>query len=229
MKEVGFTTRFVTPMSDGSGGKDYTGLSYHTDIMSIHAGKGSKGQEATAKAKGIDLWYYNTSKDRFGWGFFPWARGVTGRWEWHWMWSDSTGVGGYPGRESYSPFSGQNGYTIPAPWADGRGGFLFKTHMAHIADGITDRAYLHTVEELIKAKPNTPAAVKAKELLASIKEGVPPYPHNDAYHKAAHHADEWRAKLAAAIIELEECLNARQRLSEAPDQMHDPLPISFRP
>ncbi|MFC1582598.1 hypothetical protein ACFL4W_03560 [Planctomycetota bacterium] len=202
MGEVGFTTRFVTPMGDGSRETDYTSLADHADIISIHAGAGSKGQEAAAKAKGKALWFYNTSSDRFSWGFYPWARGVTGRWEWHWMWSDGPSAGGYPGRESYSPFSGQNGYTIPAPWSAGRGGFLFKTQMARIAAGCTDRAYIYTLEELIKAKSGSAAAQAGTALLEKIKKEVPPYPHNEAYHAAAHHAAEWRAAIAKAIIAL---------------------------
>ena len=42
MKQAGFATAFVTPMSDSSGGKDYTSLVDHADILSVHAGAAPK-------------------------------------------------------------------------------------------------------------------------------------------------------------------------------------------
>ena len=69
MAKAGIKTRFVTPMGDTNGGKDYTSLVDHTDIVSIHAWPRSAKLLARTKAGGKPLWFYNCGMSRLMWGF----------------------------------------------------------------------------------------------------------------------------------------------------------------
>ena len=117
MHEAGVTS-FITPMSDKEGGKDYTILADHVDILATHAWKGSAGLIARTHEKGKTLWLYNTGMDRFSWGFYNWRARSEGRWEWHFCAPDDAARSGYPGREWYNPFTAVHGFAPYAPPAD---------------------------------------------------------------------------------------------------------------
>jgi hypothetical protein len=206
MGEIGFTTRFVTPMGDG-GALDYTELVDHTDIISIHAGVGSAKMEKRTVQSGKTLWFYNTSKSRFGWGVYPWARSASGRWEWHWCDQNGDAHAGYPGNEWYNPFTAADGYNCSAPWSKFPGGFLYKTGMVTIADGITDYAYIYNLEQAISknkaAGTKGDIVQKATDFLAEIKKSIPEYPHGQGEESADANLDSWRSQIAEFLKKLQ--------------------------
>ena len=213
---------FVTPMGDSNSGKDYTVLLDHVDIMSTHAWKGSQRllEKTRAAAPGKTLWLYNTGMDRLSWGFYNHRAGSRGRWEWHFCFAEDTAVGGYPGREWYNPFTGLHGAAPNAPEAAHRGGFLFQSAFLQVAEGINDAAYLHTLQESLKASGSAgrnPEAVKAAEaFLASLQKAIPLLPDVKGLHgddagalvgrglvdAARHRLDEWRGTWAELIFAL---------------------------
>jgi hypothetical protein len=174
LHEAGVTNVFVTPMGDSGAGKDYTALVDHHDIISTHAGKGSAKLMSATPQKGKTLWLYNTGMDRLSWGFYNWRVGSTGRWEWHFCWADGGPDNGYINEEWYNPFTGLDGAAPRAPYATQRGGILFKSSFLTTADGITDAAYLVTLEKrLAQGNVKPEIARKAKALLDTIKKEIP--------------------------------------------------------
>ncbi|MBN1809365.1 MAG: hypothetical protein JW909_09885 [Planctomycetes bacterium] len=220
MHAVGITS-FVTPMGDRQSGLDYTVLAEHADIISVHAGQGSKGLVEHTRAKGKTLWFYNTGKDRYSWGFYNWRMESKGRWEWHFNWlGDGGGKGGYPGDEWYNPFVARHGYAPNAPYSKYRGGMLYQDEYLNIAEGINDYAYLMTLEKAIernqvKGYP-IPRTQKAAAFLEALKKAIPEYPRVKGIaseadgalvgmgieDEAAHMVDQWRSKIAGLIIEV---------------------------
>jgi hypothetical protein len=179
MREAGVTS-FITPMSDKEGGKDYTILVDHVDILATHAWKQSAGLIARTHEKDKTLWLYNTGMDRFSWGFYNWRARSEGRWEWHFCWPDDAAHGGYPGREWYNPFTSVHGFAPYAPPADYPGGMLFQSKFLDVSEGITDYAYLITLNKAIQGAEREgkhPAAVKeAKAFLAALDRAIPALP-----------------------------------------------------
>ena len=212
MKEAGFTTRFVTPMGDtGStpGGKvlDYTALVDHTDIISIHAGAGSKGMQERTLQSGKALWYYNSGMSRYMWGFQPWSVGVTGRWEWHWCWSEGGGANGYPGEDWYNPFTGRGGLASNAPADKYPGGFLYRSGFLTAADGITDFAYLYSLTTAVDknkaAGAKGEAVAQAEALLKEVRAAIPRIAHSEGEDKAVEQLDAWREKIGRCLAALQ--------------------------
>jgi len=202
MAEAGVTNRFVTPMGDGSGGKDYTKLVDHADIISIHATSGSRRMMERTKRAGKTLWFYNTGMDRLVWGAYPWARGATGRFEWHWCWYEGSASGGYPGSEWYNPFTAPGGFACNAPASLHPGGFLYKTNLLTAADGITDYAYIHTLElRLGEGLADKAVGDRATALLEEIRAGTPPWPRGGDAAAARRKLDEWRRRAAGILKE----------------------------
>ncbi len=179
MHEAGVTS-FITPMGDKEGGKDYTILADHVDILSTHAWKGSAGLIARTHEKGKTLWLYNTGMDRFSWGFYNWRARSAGRWEWHFCAPDDTAHGGYPGREWYNPFTGVHGFAPYAPPAEYPGGMLFQSKFLDVSEGITDYAYLITLHKAIQSAEgdgkHTAAVKEAKAFLAALDRTIPALP-----------------------------------------------------
>jgi hypothetical protein len=210
VKEAGLTG-FITPMGDSNSGKDYSVLADEADILSVHGGKGSAKLMARATEKKRKLWLYNTGMDRFSWGFYAWRVGAVGRWEWHFSWSEDKVKGGYPGQEWYNPFTSSHGLASDAP-VDLPGGILYQSAFFDVAEGITDHAYLLTLERLIAGK-DTPAAKEARAFLAALKKAIPMYPEVKGLADADAGAlvgagikddarlqtPKWRAKLAEHI------------------------------
>jgi len=180
LHQAGVKNTFVTPMGDTQSGLDYTGLIDHVDIVSTHATPGSRKFMTDTRKKGKTLWLYNTGKDRFSWGFYNWRAGSKGRWEWHFSWTDSGADGGYPGAEWYNPFTGMHGLALNAPYHEHRGGILFQSAYLDIAEGITDYAYVYSLEQAIAAhkraaaKPET--VKRAEEFLSALKRAIPAFP-----------------------------------------------------
>ena len=151
MGEIGLR-RFVTLMADVSSGRDYTTLVDHTEIVSIHGHKGAPRIFSKAYMGGKSIWFYNIGMDRFKWGFYPWAYEAVGRFEWHWCFVDGwlKSRGGYPGREWFNPFTPMTGNAPNAPITDSNpGGFLYTSALFTAADGITDYAYLVTLQKRV--------------------------------------------------------------------------------
>ena len=211
---------FVTPMGDTGSGKDYVPLAEHVDIVSTHATKGSARFMARTKELGKTLWLYNSGMDRLSWGFYNWRVGSRGRWEWHFCWGDDGAVGGYPGREWYNPFTSMHGFAPNAPLDRFPAGLLYQSLFLQVADGITDYAYLCTLEEALKAAEKNAAkaatVAEAKAFLAALQRAIPELPGvkglatpedgalvgmgiEDA---AVQHLDDWRAKLASFLTTL---------------------------
>jgi hypothetical protein len=177
LKEGGIFPTFVTPMGDKQSGKDYTSLIDHADIVSTHAGKGSEQlMKLTPERKKL-LWLYNTGMDRLSWGFYNWRVGSIGRWEWHFCSSDGGPNNGYANDDEwYNPFTGKDGDAPHAPAAL-PGSMLFKSGFFTCSEGITDSAYIVTLEKAIAANEanaaKSAAVAKAKEFLAGLKTTIP--------------------------------------------------------
>lgn len=167
---------FVTPMADTNSGKDYIVLADELDIVSIHAWKPSERLMERAQKNKKTLWLYNTGMDRFSWGFYNWRAGSEGRWEWHFCWSEDNTKGGYLGREWYNPFTGSHGFAPHAP-ASYPGGMLYQSAYLDVAEGITDYAYLITLEKAIAAQgKETPEVREARQFLEALKRAIPAIP-----------------------------------------------------
>ena len=207
MKQAGFKTRFVTPMGDGSGGKDYTALVDHSDIISIHAWQRSAKMLARTRERGKTLWFYNCGMSRFMWGFYPWKQGAVGRWEWHWSWSEGGGGNGYPGGDWYNPFTGSDGAACNAPVATYPGGFLYKSAFLTAADGITDYAYVYTLERALAkhkaASTKADTVRQAEAFLKKVRSGIPEFPHGKEEGDLVAQLDAWRAHVARFLIDLQ--------------------------
>ncbi len=207
---------FVTPMGDTQSGKDYTPLAEHVDIVSVHAFEGSKRMIAATRKLGKTLWFYNTGMDRFSWGYYNWRMASKGRWEWHWSWGGG-GVEGYPcPAEWYTPFTGNDGAALRAPCGKFPGGFLFKSDYLHVAQGISDYAYLVTLENALASNPKADVAADARKFLDALRAAIPELPHIKGLASpeagalvgagidapAAAHCEAWTARIGALIARL---------------------------
>ena len=177
LKEGGIFPSFVTPMGDGQSGLDYTSLIDHADIISTHAGKGSEKLMTFTPQKKKMLWLYNTGMDRLSWGFYNWRVGSVGRWEWHFCFSEGGSNTGYINEEEwYNPFTASDGFAPHAPNSYS-GAILFKTPFLSCAEGITDSAYITTLENALAAAEGnaakSDAAAKARAFLNALKKTIP--------------------------------------------------------
>jgi hypothetical protein len=213
VREAGLTG-FVTPMGDSNGGKDYTPLVANVDILSVHGYKASAKLMERAAEKKRQLWLYNTGMDRFSWGFYAWRVGAVGRWEWHFSWADGQAKGGYPGEEWFNPFTTSHGYASDAP-LDHPGGILFQSAFLEVAEGISDYAYILTLEKALVGKTGEKAK-EARAFLAALKRAIPKFPEIKGLasaddgalvgmgikDEARLQAAKWRSRVAKLIAEL---------------------------
>ncbi|HEY3320407.1 MAG TPA: hypothetical protein VGP72_08070 [Planctomycetota bacterium] len=175
--DVGGLKIFATPMGDSQGGKDYTSLTDHLDIVSVHAYAGSKKMIEATQAKNKTLWFYNTGMDRFSWGFYAWRMNAKGRWEWHWCFTDGSGPEGYPcPNEWYTPFTANDAFTLRAPCFEYPGGMLFKSCYLNVSEGINDYAWLLTLEKAIAENKASPVAAEAAQFLNATRNAIPTLP-----------------------------------------------------
>ena len=183
IKEVSNFTTQIPFTGDGSGDpfKDYTPICDHIDIVSVHAYESSKNMIAKAQSSGKILFFNNTGMDRLSWGFYPWRMNCKGRDEWHWLFSQTGSGEGYPNpAECYTPFLSYEGWVRPAPYWSYAGGFAFKSAFLDVNQGITDFAYLITLEEALEAAKSDSSKAKtvdeARNFLAAIKKAIPTLP-----------------------------------------------------
>ena len=215
LHEVGGIRVCCNPMADTTHGKDYTPLIGHVDILSTHAwDKSAKLMRGTLEAKKT-LWLFNCGRDRYSYGFYNWRWKSRGRWEWQFMEAGDGAVGGYPGREWYNPFTEQHSCTNCAPHAAVKGGLLYQAHFFHLSEGITDAAYLYTLEETLKTARG-PKADEARAYLAALERAMPEFPQIKGLASAADgpkvgmgieddarlKVDEWRRAVAGFLKEL---------------------------
>ena len=219
-KETGVNT-FVDPMSDSQSGLDYTSLVDHFDTVAVHAYDGSKKMIEKTLAAGKTLYFYNTGKDRLSWGFYTWRMNSTGRWEWHWSSPEGGEASGYPALEEwYTPFAGKNCLSLRAPYREYPGGFVFQSAYFDMAEGISDYAYLFTLEKRLNEAQNDASKSKtvaeAREFLKTLKSTIPQFPTignmsgagagalvGEGFDTpAAASCDTWRRKIAEFLIAL---------------------------
>ncbi|MGD0094610.1 MAG: hypothetical protein ABSE73_32265, partial [Planctomycetota bacterium] len=220
LREAGVAPTFVTPMGDSQSGKDYTSLVDHADIISTHAGKGSERLMRLTPEKKKLLWLYNIGMDRLAWGFYNWRVGSVGRWEWHFCWSEGGADNGYLGQEWYNPFTRPSAFAPPAPYATYPGAMLFQSAFLTCSEGITDTAYVVTLEKALAEAAAEPrkaeAAAKARAFLDEIKQKIPFFPDVEGLTgpdsgalvgrglraAAAAECEAWRRKIAEFISAL---------------------------
>ena len=220
LSEAGVSPTFVTPMGDSQSGKDYTPLIDHTDILSTHAGKGSERLMQLTPEKKKMLWLYNTGMDRLSWGFYNWRVGSVGRWEWHFCFPDGSPTGGYLNEnEWFNPFTAMDGFAPHAPTTY-PGSMLFKSVFLTCSEGITDSAYLLTLEKSLSEAKGNPAKAdlvsQGNQLLEKIKKSIPFLPDVKGIASADEGAlvgrgldisaagmcETWRRQVAELIVKL---------------------------
>lgn len=206
LSEEGFTHRFITPMSDESGGKDYSTLVDHADVLSIHAWPLARKLRQGTLAANKTLWFYNSGMSRFAWGAYPWAHGASGRFEWHWSAPEINHSLGYPGDDWYNPFTSTDATAPNAPIESFPGGFLYKSTLLNAADGITDWTYLYTLERALREhkKSGTKGDVvqKAEAFVKEVKSRVPDFPGTEGNADPIDKLEGWRTAAAGLLKEL---------------------------
>ncbi len=218
LKEAGLR-RFITPMGDSNNGVDYTPLVDNTDIISVHAWNKSARMIDKAAETGTDLWIYNTGKDRYSWGFYNWRMNSKGRWEWHFRWTTGTARGEYPGQEWHNPFTKTQALSTPAPSEKKYpGSMVFRSDYFNIAEGITDLAYIYTLENCIKKNKDAKSSEPAQKFLADLRKALPKFANVKGMADGAsgalvgkglegdakNHVNKWREEIAGHIIALSE-------------------------
>jgi|GEM_PF-1747120 len=202
MGELGLR-RFVTPMGDVNGGKDYTPLVDAADIISVHGNAGSARLMERTRQAGKTLWVYNNGMDRFSWGVYPWAHGIRGRKEWHWSWTEGRAQGGYPGNEWYNPFTALWAFAPNAPLERYPGGFLYTSYLLTAAEGITDYAYFYTLERRVAAARaagrNAASVAEAEAFIKSVRAAIPMFAENREKADMAPRLAGWRSRAAELL------------------------------
>lgn len=191
--------RFGTIMGDRNGGRDYTPLVDVLDAVSVHGNNASQKLQAKTLEKGKALWFFNDGLSRFRWGFYPWAKRATGRFEWHWCWPGQRehNTGGYPGADWHNPFTRMHGLVPNAPASHFEAGLLLSSSIFDAADGLTDYNFAYTLETTLSAHADHLECKRgvdaARSLLARIRR-----------ESGAHEADSerWRNAIAIAIKEI---------------------------
>jgi hypothetical protein len=204
----------VDPMADkhGATNKDYSPFVDYVDVLSTHAWEGSARMMRLTVARKKTLWLYNVGDDRYSWGFYNWRVGSTGRWEWELH-------SGQSGGEGFNPLRRAGGLTQEAPIDLCKGGFALERRMMQVSQGITDYAYLCTLEEALRANytgERAQAAQEARDFLESLRRAMPEFPQvkglasaTDAARvgmgiqdQARLHCDGWRAKIGEYLTRL---------------------------
>lgn len=223
LKEAGFEHTFVSFMGDVNNGLDYTPIVDYIDIVAVHATPHSERLIQEARAQDKTLWFYNVGMDRFSWGFYNWAMNSEGRWEWHFCFSTPGGVKGFRNTAQwYTPFTSLDGYAMHAPYFTYTGGMTFKSVFFTVQEGITDYAYLTTLERELDAarargRADAAAVKDAREFLAAVRSSIPEFPRvrnmvgagsgalvgTGLDTPVAEMTDHWRQHIAALITRLQ--------------------------
>ncbi len=166
-RAAGIST-LVTFTGDESFGKSYLPLVPLLDAVSVHPTRACRRfLDATAPRH-----IYNAGMTRLSWGFYPWAIGAKGRWEWHYsQWTDA-----------YNPFVPGTGVVMPSP-----DGPVPTEAYEHVRAGIDDYRFLMLAEK----RP------EARKLLEEIRGKIPRFLEGELPDEATLNA--WREKLAEFI------------------------------
>jgi len=184
----------VTLTGDNSFGKSYLPLLELLDVVSAHPERASQGILDATRNGAPTLWLYNAGMDRFTYGFYPWAFGAKGRWEWHYEWW----------AQAYDPFA----RTSESAWSTGIGavmpspdGPLPTVAYEKVRAGIDDYRYLWMLQRLVAINPQKGA--EAARFLEELRGEIPRFPQEAAGIDDAT-MDAWREKIAGFIAALEE-------------------------
>ncbi|MBN1809852.1 MAG: hypothetical protein JW909_12365 [Planctomycetes bacterium] len=147
---------------------------------------------AKANEVGNELWIYNQGQSRYSFGFYQWAeyaKGIKGRMQWHlfvqhgWQYFD------LDGRE---PDTGVIAYHSKL-------GILPTVNLARIREGVEDMLYCQTLSNLLKRRPNHPAAGEARRVLDRIEKDI-------AVHQNSCPGwldqDDYRKRISDLIVEM---------------------------
>ena len=216
--------RMVTPMGDQNHGKDYTPMLDHLEIVATHSTSRSRRMiERGMSDPELELWIYNTGKDRYSNGFYTWRVGATGKHEWHFnQWIHARTKGRYLGLDIHNPFLNyeHTSATVPAPLTY-KGALLPKEGLLTMSMGVNDYRYLHTLEQAIaeckrKGVKATEVA-EAQRFLDALRNVIPVLPEvknlgaeadlalvGEGIEAGKAALDTWREKVADLIVEIGE-------------------------
>lgn len=117
---------------------------------------------------GHQLWLYNgTGFSRFGFGFFVWRTGATGRYVWHFDFRSYN-----PTSCPYNAFDYWIGTKYIFGYATRQGVRRATPDSERAREGIDDLRYLVTLEKAIARNSGKPEAKKAREWLAWLCNGI---------------------------------------------------------
>jgi hypothetical protein len=172
----------ISLMRDSESGTSYLPLLDFVDVVLTHAWPASRGILERARHGQPQLWIYNAGMDRLSFGFYPWAIGARGRFEWHYAWWT----------RAWDPFAG----TSESAWANGVGATLPSpagpvptAAYEKVRAGIDDYRFLVLAEK----RP------EARKFLEELREKVPRYLEGDLPGDAT--LDAWRERLAELIAD----------------------------
>ena len=168
---------------------DYVPMAQKLDyIMTHHWKKSASIIEVAKKKNGYIM--YNSSRNRFGYGFHLWRSGAMGKMEWHYRW------------EQPNIFMPQ--YEQWAVTYRDRNNFMSTPEFEKCAEGVSDYKYLYTLEKKIKANENSAdpeikkKASEAFKFLRDLKSKIIDLPdvlHGEDY-MSFRDMDSYRLKIA---------------------------------
>lgn len=178
----------VTLLRDQSFGKNYVPLVDQLDVVATKPSREAQGIIAAARARKKELWFYNGGMNRLSFGFYPWAQGATGRWEWHYQsWL-----------QAYDPFAPGEGIGAVRP---GPNGPMPTEAYERVRAGIDDYRFIVLLERLIQRQPGG-RTEQARRLLAGIRGKMPQFLWSPDQQVSEETLDAWRGEIAAAIAAL---------------------------
>ncbi len=188
----------VTPMGDENNGVDYLPMIPLMDVLQTHPWAGSKKQIAMAKANPKQkLWFYNAGIGRFVFGFYPWAQGARGYWQWHYQWRE----------RPFDIFTEGEGAVFPSP-----DGPLATLGYELSREGINDYRYVSYLESLIANAGGNTTAAEAKSFLDKIRKQIPEWPESGLITGSEaggagptavdDKLEEWRQQIIRYIVQL---------------------------
>jgi len=192
-RSVGLPT-VVTLMADDQSGKSYLPLATLLDVVATHPWEKSRGLFDTAREGKPELWIYNAGLNRFTFGFYPWAVGAKGRWEWHYQWWT----------QAYDPFA----RTEEDAWSSGTGavmpspaGPLPTAAYEKVRQGIDDYRYVFLLERLIRRGEGRKAQ-DAGRFLDELRGRIPRFLDGSSAAVEEELLETWRNQVAGWIIAL---------------------------
>lgn len=121
------------------------------------------------RESGTELWFYNIGNSRFSYGFYVWALGAKGRFQW----SGGTYCAPYDDFDGASPDTSYRFYySMP------NHNYVATIYLEKMREGIIDYRYLRTLEKLIeeaksiKSEKVQKAIKNAEDLLSEIKNKI---------------------------------------------------------